>query len=106
MAPHEDDNMGDENYRGVDRRRRERWHLKREISTGDLLVAAGILGGLLLWGRGIESRLLVIEKAQEMQARIDQQQDSIVRESVLRIEQSMRDINLYLLKNGAARLSQ
>jgi len=81
----------------------EQWRLKREISTGDLIVALSMLAGLFLWGKGIENRLVVVEKGQEMQARVDSAQDAVVRDSVGRIEQAVRDIQQFQLRQAAAK---
>lgn len=81
---------------------RDQWKLKREISTGDLIIAIAMLGGLFLWGKGIENRLVVVEKAQEMQARVDSAQDAVVRDSVGRIEQAVRDIQQINMQRAIA----
>jgi hypothetical protein len=91
-----------EHYSGVERRAPEAWKLKREISTGDLFIAASILIGLFLWGKGIETRIAVIEKGQEIQSRVDAAQDALVRDSVSRIESAVRDMQQLNMRAAAA----
>jgi hypothetical protein len=95
---HDDDNMGDEAAQvppsPVQPRR---WRLKQEVSTGDLLIAASMIAGMFLWGSKIESRLAVVEAQQTMQRIIDSAQDQTLRESMARIEISLRTIQEHLL---------
>jgi hypothetical protein len=77
------------------------WKLKREVSTGDVLIAVSMLLGMFLWGQRIETRLAVVEESQKVQQRIDAAQDALVRDSVARIETAMRDIQQYILRGGS-----
>lgn len=95
--------MSHDDLPGMEPRAPDQWKLKREISTGDVLIALSMLLGLFLWGTGIENRLAVVEKSQEMQARVDSAQDSVVRDSVGRIEQAVRDIQQFQLRQVPAK---
>src|SRR5271157_5948551 len=90
------DEMEMENEQKETRRSGDRWTFKREISSGDLLIAVGMGLGLFLWGNKIETRLSVVEEKQSMQARIDAQQDSQMTMGLSRIETSLNDIQRYL----------
>ena len=85
-----------ENEQKETRRSGDRWTFKREVSSGDLLIAVGMGLGLFLWGNKIETRLSVVEEKQSMQARIDAQQDSQMTMGLSRIETSLNDIQRYL----------
>lgn len=77
-------------YRGPERREREPWRFKREVSWGDVGLAFSVIVAALLWGRSIETRLISLETTQAMQARVDARQDDTMREAVTRIEAGMR----------------
>jgi hypothetical protein len=85
-----------------------RWRLKREVSTGDLLLAVSIGLGVIYWGNGIERRVSSseltqqflaqqVKDAQDAQKRVDAAQDQQVRDSVARIEGSIRDMQQVVL---------
>jgi hypothetical protein len=85
-----------------ERRRPDPWKLKREVSTGDILIAVSMLLAMFLWGQRIETRLAVVEESQKVQQRIDAAQDALVRDSVGRIETAVRDIQQFIMRaNGA-----
>lgn len=81
----------DDEYGGPERRSRERWRFKREISWGDVALAIGMIGAALVWGRSIETRLVTLETSQSLQQRVDAKQDEAMRESVVRIETAVRE---------------
>lgn len=81
-------------------RKPDPWKLKREVSTGDILIAVSMLLAMFLWGQRIEARLAVVEESQKVQQRIDAAQDALVRDSVARIETAMRDIQQYILRGN------
>ena len=80
---------------------RRRWRIKREVSTGDLLLAVSMLAGLFLWGSGIDKRLAAVEERQASaaaaQARVDAVQDQALRDSMNLVLGELRDIKQYLL---------
>lgn len=87
----------------------EHWQFKREISIGDILLAATVAIAiglpLLTWAFGIEKRLSVLEDRVNanwvQQQRVDTSQDQQLRDSIARIEQSLRDIQSYVMeRNG------
>ncbi|MCC6380463.1 MAG: hypothetical protein IT519_16730 [Burkholderiales bacterium] len=80
-----------DDYHGPERRRRERWHFKREVSWGDVGLALGLVVSALLWGRSIETRLIALETSQTVQQRVDSKQDEIMRDSLTRIESAVRE---------------
>ena len=43
------------------RRPDDSWHLKKELNASHILTTATILGGLLLWGSQVETRLEMVE---------------------------------------------
>ncbi len=85
-----------------ERRRPDPWKLKREVSTGDILIAVSMLLAMFLWGQRIETRLAVVEEGQKVQQRIDAAQDALLRDSVQRIETAMRDIQQFILRGNGA----
>lgn len=91
--------MNDDQH-SSERRRPDPWKLKREVSTGDVLIAVSMLLAMFLWGQRIETRLAVVEESQKVQQRIDAAQDALLRESVQRIETAMRDIQQYILRGN------
>ena len=82
---------GGREYIGPDRREGERWRFKREVSWGDVGLAISIVMAAILWGRSIETRLIALETTQSLQARVDSKQDDAIRESVARIEATVRE---------------
>lgn len=90
----------DEDENGVERRR---WHFKREISSGDLILAVAMVIGLISWGSGIDKRLTSVEERQAMQQRVDAAQDTVVRDAMTRIEGTLRDIQQFLLQDRGRR---
>jgi hypothetical protein len=77
-------------------RREEKWRFKREISTGDLILAIGTLVSAIWWGGKIDARVTVVEEKQAMQARVDAAQDNAVHDGLARIENQLSDIQRYL----------
>ena len=86
-----------------------KWHLKREVSTGDVILACTIIIAIgipmMTWAVGINSRVSVLEEkvATEIvqEARDNQQESQTLRESVSRIEGDVHDIQSYLLAHSA-----
>lgn len=110
MSGHDDDNFGDEGATPYRRRQDDgprRWRFKREISTGDILLAASlIVAGAVpafVWGSGVENRLTKLETQATMQRNVDDLQDQVVREGLTRIERAVGSIQDHLLNNAARR---
>lgn len=78
------------------RRHGDRWQFKREVSTGDILIAIGFIISAMMGYASMDKRISVVEEKQAMQARIDQQQDSTVRDGMARIEVALSDIQRFL----------
>lgn len=86
-----------------------RWHIKREISTGDILLACTIVVAIglpmLAWAIGITNRVSVLEErvtAEIMQEQRDTaHSDEALHESVTRIESALNSIQSYLLAHNA-----
>lgn len=86
-----------------------RWRIKREISTGDIILAGTIIVAIgipmLAWAVGINGRVSVLEDRMAVtvaqQQRTDAEQDQVLRDSVGRIESSIRDLQSYLLAHSS-----
>ena len=83
--------------------RLNRWRIRREISVGDIFLAVSVAVSigvpLVYWATGIDRRLAVVEERMVMQRSVDEGQNQVIHDSVLRIESEIRDLNVYLI-NG------
>lgn len=86
---------------------RTRWRFKREVSSGDILLALSVVLPMLWYVARLDGRVNAVEERQATQIatqqRIDAAQDAALRESVYRIEASVRDVQAFLLNNSAMR---
>lgn len=87
------DDRDDENQ---SRRHGDKWQFKREVSTGDLLIAVGFIVSAVMGYTSMDKRITVIEEKQAMQARIDDKQDAALRDGMRRIEDSLNNIQNFL----------
>jgi len=86
-----------------------RWHIKHEISTGDIILACTMVVAvglpLLAWAVGLTNRVSVLEErvaAEVIQEDRDTHiQNQQLHDSVSRIENSLHDIQTYLLTHSA-----
>jgi len=80
-------------YKGEDRRG---WHVKKEISIGDLIAFASAALAVLYAYFTIDKRLTIVEQAVTGQVATDARQDSESIRYQQRIDDSLRSMNLKL----------
>lgn len=78
------------------------WRFKREVSSGDLILAISLAGGMFMWGKGIEQRVAIIEDKQVLmatvQAQTDSRQDQATRDGLREIKGDLAEIRRLLLE--------
>lgn len=79
-----------EKYQGDERRR---WHLKKEISIGDLLAILLAAGALFGAYSTLDQRIGKLEQLAGFQKQIDVRQDEEALRYQQRIDESLREIN-------------
>ncbi len=88
--------MEQENYDGEDRRSRERWKLKREVSLPDIVTLLFALGSLMVGYNSLDKRLAGVEIAAVTQATIDRRQDDEGIRNLARIDAQFASIGAKL----------
>lgn len=82
---------------------RDRWRFKREVTSGDIILAIALAGPMLWYVAKLDTRVQNLEDKQiaqqVMQARIDSAQDAVTKDALSRIDSSLRDIQQFLLQS-------
>ena len=62
------------------------WHLRKEITIGQIVTMVTVIIGLITWGTSVESRLLILEKSNKtLEKRLDRDFANI-KKTLYRIE--------------------
>src|SRR4051812_46871447 len=82
---------------------RDHWRFKREVTSGDIILAIALAGPMLWYVAKLDTRVQNLEDKhvaqQVMQARIDAAQDAVTKDALNRIDTSLRDIQQFLLQS-------
>lgn len=75
-----------------DNRRKEQWHLKKELNISHLLTTAGAICTAAFFISRQDTRIALIEQSIQQQAKVDERQDLQNRELKLELKELLTDI--------------
>lgn len=82
--------MSQQKYEGPERRS---WHLKKEISLGDLIAFTSAALAVVYAYTTLDKRITIIEQVAVVQKVTDEKQDTDFLRYQQRIDESLRDLN-------------
>ena len=68
------------------------WHLDKTIGVTHLITTLTIAGGMLAWANTVDKRLSLLEVEQQHQHQTDERQDTLLRESIAAIRDTLREM--------------
>lgn len=77
-------------------RRKEQWHLKKELNISHLLTTAGAICTAAFFISRQDTRIALIEQSMAAQANVDERQDIQARELKVELKELLTDIKLEL----------
>lgn len=77
-------------YEGENRRK---WHIKKEISVGDLIAFTAAAGAVVSAYTTLDKRLTIVEDRSTQQATTDKRQDEESIRNQQRIDETLREMN-------------
>ena len=75
-----------------DNRRKEQWHLKKELNISHLLTTAGAICTAAFFISRQDTRIALIEQSMAVQAKIDERQDIQNRELKVELKELLTEI--------------
>lgn len=82
----------DASWPEVDRRAKEPWRVRKEISVGDLIALIMAIFAVVMAWVNLDKRLTRVEDAIALQGRVDARQDEELIRTQVRLEEQLRSV--------------